>query len=271
MPELPEVETSRRGIEPHLCNQKITAIIVRNRQLRWPISVRLQKEATASTINAVRRRAKYLLIDTSQGCIIIHLGMSGSLRMIDNKVPAEKHDHVDIVLSSGQALRLRDPRRFGAVFWTKNDPLKHLRLKDLGKEPLEDALTAEWLYGQSRNRKRAIKSFIMDSKIVVGVGNIYACESLFLAGIHPNKPAGKLSMQRWEKLTHAIKDVLSKAIKQGGTTLKDFTRSDGQPGYFARQLTVYGREGKPCKKCGETLKKITQGQRSTFYCSQCQK
>jgi len=271
MPELPEVETSRRGVEPHLCNHKIIDIIVRNRQLRWPISPRLQKEALSSMVLAVRRRAKYLLIDTSQGCIILHLGMSGSLRMVDSQTPAEKHDHVDLVLSGGQSLRLRDPRRFGAVFWTKKDPLKHPRLCDLGKEPLEDDLTASWLFEQSRNRKRAIKSFIMDSKIIVGVGNIYACESLFIAGIHPDTAAGKLSLKRWDKLTHAIKTVLSKAIKQGGTTLKDFTRSDGQPGYFAQQLKVYGREGEPCKKCGKTLLKITRGQRSTFYCRQCQK
>lgn len=271
MPELPEVETTRRGIEPFLLGQRIDNVRVREPRLRWPVSPRLKKDARHARILSVTRRAKYLLIQTDQGCIIIHLGMSGSLRIIDHNTMAEKHDHLDIILENKQALRYRDPRRFGAVLWTKTNPLQHQRLQGLGPEPLCEDFNALYMKNLAKKRQVAIKSFIMNSHIVVGVGNIYACEALFMAGIHPAKPAGKLSLQRWSKLVEAIKSVLQAAITCGGTTLKDFTQSDGQPGYFAQSLKVYGREGENCHQCQHPLRKITQGQRSTFYCTTCQR
>jgi formamidopyrimidine-DNA glycosylase len=271
MPELPEVETTRRGIEPYLLDQQIRRIDIRNRQLRWPVSPRLQAEACKARIHSVGRRAKYLLINTDRGCIIIHLGMSGSLRMVDTGMAAEKHDHIDIVLSNDKVLRFRDPRRFGAFLWTRANPLLHKRLAGLGPEPLQDNFDSAYMLGIARGRKQAIKPFIMNSQIVVGVGNIYACESLFLAGINPKTAAGRLSPARWLKLVAAIKSVLNDAINQGGTTLRDFSGSDGQPGYFAQSLNVYGREGEACVRCQRPVRKITQAQRSTFYCSHCQR
>ena len=271
MPELPEVETTRRGIEPYLLDQQIRRIDIRNRQLRWPVSPRLQTDARKALIHAVGRRAKYLLINTDHGCIIIHLGMSGSLRIVDTDVPAGKHDHIDIVLSSNKVLRFRDPRRFGAVFWTRDNPLAHKRLIGLGPEPLQDDFNSAYMQDIARGRKQAIKPFIMNSNIVVGVGNIYACEALFQAGINPKTAAGKLSRTRWQKLVAAIKSVLDTAISQGGTTLRDFTGSDGQPGYFAQSLNVYGRQGEPCIQCQRPVRRISQAQRSTFYCSHCQR
>ncbi len=271
MPELPEVETTRRGIEPHLLGQQITRIEIRNRQLRWPISPLLQNEASKAQIHSVGRRAKYLLIETSHGSMIIHLGMSGSLRIVDSTCRAEKHDHVDIVLANNKIMRFRDPRRFGAIFWTRKDPLKHKRLLGLGPEPLEDDFNSDYMLERARGRQQAIKTFIMNGNIVVGVGNIYACEALFLARINPKTAAGKLSAARWQTLVTAIKTVLNNAISQGGTTLRDFTGSDGQPGYFAQSLNVYGREGEACPGCQRPLRKITQGQRSSFYCSHCQR
>lgn len=271
MPELPEVETTRCGIEPHLQNRRIEKIIVRDRRLRWPVTASLEKQAQGAVIESIQRRGKYLLLYTTQGKIIIHLGMSGSLRILDHKTPVAKHDHIDVIVDSGQALRFHDPRRFGSVIWTRKDPLQHPRLIDLGPEPLTDDFNAELLYQKSRGRKLAIKNFIMDSHIVVGVGNIYACESLFMAAIHPNHAAGKVSIKRMEKLVDAIKTILARAIKQGGTTLKDFTNSDGQPGYFSQSLNVYGREGEACPQCQRPVRRIVQGQRSTFYCPNCQK
>jgi formamidopyrimidine-DNA glycosylase len=270
MPELPEVETTCRGITPHLLDQRIAHIIVREPRLRWPVSTRLRKEAQHARIHTVRRRAKYLLIETDQGCIIIHLGMSGSLRIVDTHVAAEKHDHIDLVLENNKVLRFRDPRRFGALLWTRNDPLTHKRLLQLGPEPLEDDFNPVYMKTQAGKRQQAVKTFIMNSHIVVGVGNIYACEALFMAGIHPTTPAGKISLKRWTILVNAIKSVLHTAIAQGGTTLKDFTQSDGQPGYFAQSLQVYGRTGEDCYQCRHPVLKITQGQRSTFYCGHCQ-
>ena len=271
MPELPEVETTRRGIEPHMKNQTITNIIVRDRRLRWPVSKTLDKNVPGSQVTSVQRRSKYLLINTDNGTIILHLGMSGSLRVLPQPTPAEKHDHVDIVLDNNKLIRFRDPRRFGSIFWTTSDPLMHERLLKLGPEPLNSDFSGDYLYQQSRHRKQAIKTFIMDSRIVVGVGNIYACESLFLAGINPKTVTGKISRPRLHRLAETIKSVLEEAISQGGTTLKDFTRSDGQPGYFAQSLNVYGRANEPCHHCKRLIKKITQGQRSTFYCSTCQR
>jgi len=271
MPELPEVETTRRGIAPHIEGQKVSDVIVRHHQLRWPVPRGLKGKLAGHKINSVSRRAKYLLLAFDHGTLILHLGMSGSLRIIDRAVAAEKHDHIDIVLESDKALRLTDPRRFGAVLWTREEPGQHELLAHLGPEPLSDAFNSDYLYLQSRKRKSSIKQFIMDGKVVVGVGNIYASESLFLAGINPKAIANKVSKARYEKLTAAIKQVLAAAIEQGGTTLRDFVGGDGKPGYFAQQLNVYGREGAACHRCGTAIKQITQGQRSTYYCPRCQR
>lgn len=271
MPELPEVETSRRGIEPHILHQKIIKVIVRNHQLRWPISPEISTQLPNQTIRAVKRRGKYLLLEIDKGYVIIHLGMSGSLRILSHEHPAEKHDHVDILFDNGYCLRLTDPRRFGAVLWTMGDPYQHLLLKSLGPEPLEKKFTADYLFQLSRRRKIPIKQFIMNSHIVVGVGNIYAAEALFDAGINPRKAAGKLAKKNYQKLVKSIKKVLAASIKQGGTTLRDFLNSDGQPGYFINHLKVYDRAGLPCVKCKTKLKEIRQGQRSTVYCPKCQK
>jgi len=271
MPELPEVETSRRGIEPYILNKKVTDVIIRQKQLRWPIPAGLKKQLVNQKIQSVDRRGKYILLRSSEGTVILHLGMSGSLRILNKSVSAEKHDHFDICFSHNKVLRLRDPRRFGAVLWTKSDPLLHKLIKNLGPEPLENEFTADYLYEQSRNRKVAIKTFLMNSHIVVGVGNIYANESLFAAGINPKRAACNISLARYRKLVPAIKSILSSAIEQGGTTLKDFINEDGKPGYFQQTLAVYGRDTEGCIHCGNAIKKIAQAQRSTFYCSHCQK
>jgi formamidopyrimidine-DNA glycosylase len=270
MPELPEVETTRRGIAPHIEGQAVCDLIVRHHQLRWPVPRGLKQTLQGHRINSVSRRAKYLLLDFDHGTLILHLGMSGSLRIIPAGRAAEKHDHLDILFGNGKTLRLTDPRRFGAVLWTKENPAEHELLAHLGPEPLSDAFTDELLYQRSRNRHSSIKQFIMEGKVVVGVGNIYASEALFLAGINPKAIAGKVSRARYEKLTAAIKQVLTAAIAQGGTTLRDFVGGDGKPGYFAQQLNVYGREGEPCHTCGTPIKQITQGQRSSYYCPRCQ-
>lgn len=271
MPELPEVETTRRGIEPHLKGARIVEIIVRQPKLRWPVPRGLNRQLAGRVIESVSRRAKYLLLKSNAGTLILHLGMSGSLRLVDRSEPVKKHDHIDIVLESGKALRLTDPRRFGALLFTREDPAAHELIAHLGPEPLSDDFTAETLFNKSRGRRIAIKQFIMDSKVVVGVGNIYANESLFLAAINPKRQAGKISLKRYESLVPAIKQVLTEAINQGGTTLRDFVGSDGRPGYFAQQLKVYGREGELCSACGKPIRQIRQGQRSTYYCTNCQK
>jgi formamidopyrimidine-DNA glycosylase len=271
VPELPEVETTRRGIEPHVSGQRIRKVVVRERRLRWPVSRDLEQQLLGQTIENVSRRGKYLLLRTRAGSLIIHLGMSGSLRILPCATPPLKHDHLDIELDNRQCLRLRDPRRFGCVFWTTADPLQHKLLKALGPEPLSEAFDADYLYALSRNRKVAIKQLIMNSHIVVGVGNIYANEALYLAGIRPGVAAGRLSKPRCRQLVDAIKTVLASAIQQGGTTLRDFTASDGNPGYFQLQLNVYGRGGEPCPRCGATIKQLHQGQRATYYCPRCQK
>ncbi len=271
MPELPEVETTRRGIEPHLLGYSIRKVIVRNRKLRWPVPANLSGELQQQIVASVKRRGKYLLLGFDKGTLIIHLGMSGSLRILPSTCAAEKHDHVELQLSSGQCLRLRDPRRFGCVLWTRRDPLKHKLLVSLGPEPLLENFDGDYLYARSRTRKQAIKSFIMDSKVVVGVGNIYASEALFLAGIHPLRAAGRISAQRYQQLALVIKTVLAAAIKQGGTTLRDFTASDGSPGYFQQQLNVYGRAGEACTKCKQAIRQQTIAQRASYYCPHCQR
>lgn len=270
MPELPEVETTRRGIEPHVLNNIVSDVIIRHKQLRWPVPAALKSGLQQQRIEQVSRRGKYLLLHCANGTAIIHLGMSGSLRIVEAGTPVRKHDHVDILFGNGKILRLHDPRRFGAMLWTRQDPQQHELLKALGPEPLDDNFSADYLYQLSRKRKVAIKALIMNSHVVVGVGNIYANEALFLAGISPRRRADKISQPRYEKLVMAIKQVLAAAIKQGGTTLRDFVREDGNPGYFQQTLNVYGKTGEPCPHCGQPIKQLRQQQRSSFYCSHCQ-
>lgn len=269
MPELPEVETSRRGIEPHIVDTRVTRIIIRNRRLRWPVSKTLDRDLPRNTITSVTRRAKYLLINTRSGTAILHLGMSGSVFIVDHGTPAGVHDHVDIDFDSGKTLRFRDPRRFGSLHWSTT-PLKHKLLVSLGPEPLEGEFDARYLWQRSRGRRVSIKQFIMNASVVVGVGNIYASEALFMAGIHPRRAAGRVSLPRYELLVAAIKSVLASAIEAGGTTLRDFYGGDGEAGYFQQQLEAYGREGEACRRCNSPITAIVQGQRSTFYCKTCQ-
>lgn len=290
MPELPEVETTLRGIAPHLAGQCVKDVVIRHPQLRWPVPAELPKLLRGQTIRALHRRAKYLLLEFEHGTLLLHLGMSGSLRILPAGTRPDKHDHFDLVLASGKLLRLRDPRRFGAVLWHAGDIderpqgvrrgvprraaatlAQHPLLKDLGPEPLEKDFNAEHLYRVTRTRSAAIKLVIMDSQVVVGVGNIYANEALFRAGIRPTLAANKLSRPRCARLVESIRQVLKEAIKKGGSTLRDFIHSDGSSGYFQQHYFVYGRTGEPCRKCGTTIKQIKQGQRSSFYCPACQK
>jgi formamidopyrimidine-DNA glycosylase len=270
MPELPEVETTRRGIEPHLLGQRVDRVLVRDRRLRWPVPEDLDVRLSGQRIEAVERRAKYLLIKAETGTLIVHLGMSGSLRLVDAAQPVGKHDHVDILLESGQALRYTDPRRFGAMLWSE-EPLAHVLLASLGPEPLGEDFDGDRLYRLSRGRSMAVKPFIMDNAVVVGVGNIYASEALFAAGIDPRRPAGSISRARYLKLGEEIRRILAMAIERGGTTLRDFVGGDGKPGYFQQELFVYGRAGEFCKSCGSTLREIRLGQRASVYCSRCQR
>lgn len=269
MPELPEVETSRRGIEPHIIDRRVTRVIIRNRRLRWPVSRTVDRNLLHQTITSVARRAKYLLVNTQKGSAILHLGMSGSVFIVDHDTPASVHDHFDIQFDSGRTLRFRDPRRFGSLHWSVK-PLSHKLLKDLGPEPLSDSFDGDYLWKMSRGRRVSVKQFIMNAQVVVGVGNIYASEALYLAGIHPARAAGRIAKHRYETLSTAIKKVLTNAIKAGGTTLRDFYGGDGEAGYFQQQLEVYGREDEPCGLCNAPVTAIVQGQRSTYYCKQCQ-
>ena len=269
MPELPEVETSRRGIEPWLVGRAVRQVVVRDRRLRWPVPRGIESKLRDREISSVTRRAKYLLINTSDGTAIVHLGMTGSVFIVDRDTPAGVHDHFDVELDSGKALRFRDPRRFGSFLWSRQ-PLQHPLLEKLGPEPLGDEFSGEYLWKKSRGRKVSIKQFIMNAQVVVGVGNIYASESLFLAGINPKRAAGRVARQRYELLATAIRDVLSRAIRAGGTTLRDFYGGDGEPGYFRQQLEVYDREGEHCRQCNTLISAIVQGQRSTYYCKTCQ-
>ncbi len=269
MPELPEVETTRRGIEPFVTGHTVETVIIRNKQLRWPIPSTLKNKLTEHTFTSISRRAKYLLLQNDLGYLIIHLGMSGSLRILPIGTPVRKHDHVDLVFSD-HLLRFHDPRRFGAMLWTQTDPQQHKLLKSLGPEPLDNNFTAEYLYQFSHLRKVSIKEFIMNSHVVVGVGNIYANEALFISRINPRRAAGKISLARYRLLVEAIKQVLAEAIKSGGTTLRDFTRENGNPGYFKQKLLVYGRAKLPCVICSQPLRAIKQGQRTTTYCTHCQ-
>ena len=271
MPELPEVETTRAGIAPHIVGQLVTNVGVRERRLRWPVPRRLERDPVGQTVNAVRRRAKYLILDTCEGSAILHLGMSGSLRILTRKAPAQKHDHVDIGFGSGTILRFNDPRRFGCLLWTRRDPMRHPLLAGLGPEPLEDEFSGDHLWLRSRARKLTVKAFIMDAHVVVGVGNIYASEALYRAGIHPRRPAGRISRARYARLAAEIREVLCAAIKLGGTTLRNYKDSDGLPGYFRQELAVYDRKDEPCARCGELIRQEVIGQRASYFCISCQR
>ena len=275
MPELPEVETTRRGIEPHLAGRRIATVILRRADLRWPIPREVSELLPGQVIDSVERRAKYLLIHTEVGSAMLHLGMSGMLRVLPPDALIGKHDHVDIVLENttgqrGRVLRFTDPRRFGSLLWQPFGEV-HPLLAALGPEPLTDAFDGDTLWHASRRRSAAVKLFLMDNANVVGVGNIYASEALFAAGIDPRRAAGSVSRVRYAKLAAEVKRILAWAIERGGTTLRDFLNPDGAPGYFFRELNVYGRAGEPCKVCSTPIKQVVLGQRSTFWCPNCQK
>lgn len=271
MPELPEVETTRKGVAPHVVGQCVAAVVVRQPKLRWPVPAELSALLAGQRIEAVERRAKYLLFRLASGTLMIHLGMSGSLRIVASGAESGAHDHVDFQLSSGNVLRYTDPRRFGAILWLQGDVFEHELLKKLGPEPLSEAFNGEYLHRLAGQRKVPVKSFIMDGHVVVGVGNIYANEALFRAGIHPKRAVGRISLSRYQLLAAEIKLTLAEAIASGGTTLKDFVGGDGKPGYFKQSLQIYGRGGLPCVKCGDELKEVRLGQRSTVFCSSCQR
>lgn len=269
MPELPEVETTCRGIAPHVAGRVVSAVSVRQPRLRQPIPADLAEHIVGQTVQAVERRAKYLLLRFAHGSLILHLGMSGSLRIVAAESPAQTHDHVDILFGE-TALRLRDPRRFGMLLWHPGAPETHPLLAALGREPLEPGFDGAWLHQETRGRRTPIKQFLMDSHVLVGVGNIYASESLFRARIHPATPASRLGAARCDVLADAIRATLEDALAAGGSTLRDFVHSDGSPGYFQQQYFVYGRDGESCRVCGETIRRRVLGQRATFYCVRCQ-
>lgn len=270
MPELPEVETTRRGVAPYLEGATLRGAVVRQGRLRWPVPPELDALVAGQRVTRVWRRAKYLLIECAHGALIVHLGMSGSLRLVGDDTPPERHDHVDLLLDGGRRLRLRDPRRFGALLWQPGPAEAHPLLAALGPEPLSDAFDGEALYAATRRRGSAIKLVIMDNHVVVGVGNIYANEALFLAGIHPARAANALTRDDCLRLAAAIRDVLARAIVAGGSTLRDFVDSAGKPGYFQQSYKVYGRAGERCDDCGDLIAQLRQGQRSSFYCPHCQ-
>ncbi len=270
MPELPEVETTRRGLAPHLIGRRVENLIVRQPKLRWPIAAALRERLPGQRVDDIERRAKYLLVHTMAGSALLHLGMSGSLRVLPEATPPGTHDHIDWRLDSGQVLRYTDPRRFGCQLW-QNPGEVHELLAGLGPEPLSDAFDGDLLWQLSRGRKSAVKLLLMDQRMVVGVGNIYAAEALFAAGIHPARAAGQVSRARYCDLATAVKRILAYAIRRGGTTLRDFISPDGLPGYFEQELYVYGRAGQPCRNCATPIKVSVLGQRSTFYCPRCQR
>jgi formamidopyrimidine-DNA glycosylase len=271
MPELPEVELTRRGLERHLIGSRIVSLVLRNPALRWPVPASLQAQLAGQRIDGVRRRAKYLIVDCAAGGLIVHLGMSGSLRVLPLETAVEKHDHFDLVLDRGRVLRFTDPRRFGSLLWGGSEVDAHRLLKSLGCEPLDAAFDAAHLYATTRGKRTTIKQFLMDSRKVAGIGNIYANEALFRASIHPKTLAGRIGLGRIERLVHAIKHTLNLALKAGGSSLRDFVDSDGAPGSFQLQYRVYGRTGRPCRRCAAPIRSIRQGGRATFYCARCQK
>lgn len=270
MPELPEVETTRRGLAPHLLGRRVARVVLRRPDLRWPIPPEVTTLWPGQRIDSVERRAKYLLLGSQAGSALLHLGMSGMLRVLPADVPPGPHDHVDVVLDSGRVLRFTDPRRFGCLLWQAPGE-QHPLLSALGPEPLSECFDGAHLHRLSRGRRAPVKSFLMDQRTVVGVGNIYAAESLFRAGIHPRRPAGAISLERYRRLGDAIKTILAHAIERGGTTLRDFLAPDGAPGYFEQELWVYGREGEACRACGRLLHSAAIGQRASVWCPGCQR
>jgi formamidopyrimidine-DNA glycosylase len=270
MPELPEVETTRRGLLPHVEGRRITAVTLRRPDLRWPIPPEIEALLPGQRVDGVRRRAKYLLMDTAAGSALLHLGMTGSLRVLAADTPLKPHDHVDLALDSGRVLRFNDPRRFGCLLWQAPGQA-HPLLQVLGPEPLAAEFDGAYLFARSRGRKAPVKSFLMDQRVVVGVGNIYAAESLYRAGISPLRAAGRVSRERYVALAAAVKEILAYAITRGGTTLRDFISPDGAPGYFEQELSAYGRAGQPCPACGRALKQRSIGQRASVWCGHCQR
>ena len=271
MPELPEVETTRRGLVPVVENRKIAGAIVRNRALRLPVPSTLPRVLAGQTVSTVGRRGKYLLFTCATGTLILHLGMSGRLWLVDRSTPPAPHDHFDLVMDHGAVVRLRDPRRFGLVLWTRGDPLRHTLLAAMGPEPFDAAFNAEWLYRVTRKRSASIKQVLMDGHVVAGVGNIYANEALFRAGLNPRQPAHRIGLGRYQVLTHQIRATLEQAIGAGGSSLRDYVGSDGMAGSFQNQFSVYDRGGAPCPRCSTPIIAIRQAQRSTFYCRRCQR
>jgi formamidopyrimidine-DNA glycosylase len=272
MPELPEVETTLRGVRPHLEGCTVAAVRVRNGALRWPVPPDLGSQISGRPIVALSRRGKYLLLHLPHGALLLHLGMSGSLRVVPIELPPRKHDHVDLLLSSGYALRFHDPRRFGSILWQPGpDPNRHPLLAHLGPEPFGPEFSGAYLHRRSRGRRVTVKGFIMDSGIVVGVGNIYACEALFAASIHPARVAGRVGATRYGHLAETIRNVLQAAIEAGGTTLRDFSDANGEPGYFSRELAAYGRAGDPCRRCGTAIRVVWIARRASYYCPRCQR
>ena len=270
MPELPEVETTRAGLAPHLVGRTVVSTTLRRPDLRWPIAREVVDRLPGHRIEGVRRRAKYLLVDSAAGSALLHLGMSGSLRVLAGDTPVRAHDHVDFALDDGRVLRFNDPRRFGCLLWQPPGEV-HPLLAGLGPEPLSAAFDGDYLFALSRGRSAPVKAFLMDQRVVVGVGNIYVAEALFAAGISPLRPAGRISRERYARLAEAVKAILAYAITRGGTTLRDFISPDGAPGYFEQELSAYGRGGEPCPRCGRALRQATVGQRATVWCGHCQR
>jgi formamidopyrimidine-DNA glycosylase len=271
MPELPEVETTRRGLVPHVVGRRIRGVVVRNPNLRWPVPRELPRKLRGEEVLAIRRRGKYLLFDCRHGHLLVHLGMSGRIAIVAAHAPARTHDHVDLQLDNGMALRFTDPRRFGAMLWLEMPAEDHALLRHLGLEPFESDFTGAALRRLARGRRVAVKQFLMNGRLVTGVGNIYASEALFEARVHPARSAGAITEKRWEQIAAAVRGTLERALAAGGTTLRDFSSAEGKPGYFQHEFAVYGREGKPCRRCGAGIRASRQGQRSTFFCPKCQR
>ena len=269
MPELPEVETTRRGVSPLVSGQTLSGFNIRERRLRWPVTI--PDTLVGQTLHGIRRRAKYLLFDFESGSLIIHLGMSGNLRVLPPETAYLKHDHVELLFSRGTALRLNDPRRFGSVHWQPGDALDHWLLTRLGIEPFDESFTGDYLKRLARKKRVAVKNFIMNAQVVVGVGNIYANEALFMAGIRPSVQASRVTRDAYGVLAESIRQVLAEAITMGGTTLRDFVNQNGNPGYFKQSLRVYGRQGQPCHACGKAVSMVRLGNRATFFCIKCQR
>ncbi len=270
MPELPEVETTRRGIEPLVAGARVDGVVVRERRLRWPIPRQVERELTGATMLGVGRRAKYLLLESARGTAIAHLGMSGSFSVVAAGTEPDVHDHYDVVFDGGKALRFTDPRKFGSLLWGGSEPLRHKLLADLGPEPFSADFSGAWLKARSLGRRIAVKSFLMMPAVVAGMGNIYASEALYRAGIYPRRAAGRIALLRYEALAGTIRDVLGEAIEAGGTTLRDFADASGRPGYFAQRLDVYDRAGRDCRRCGSEIRRSVIGQRASYYCARCQ-